>query len=370
MRVRELDVSRAADWNDLVAAEGSFALTQAREWGAFKARLGWRVRRIGVEDGDGRLVAGAQLLIKPLPLGLTLAYVPRGPVGRWHEPEVATLLLARLERCAQAEGAVFLKLEPAVAVGAPVLDLLARHGFRESRVTNQPRTTMLLDVSGAPEDVLGRMRKKTRQYVRRAEREGITTRLGATDDLSAFHDLMRKTARREGFAPRSLAYHQAEWDVFSAGGLCALLLAHHEGRLIAVRTVHRFGRHAAEFHGGSVTTPGLHPNHLLVWRAVEWAREHGCTTYDLWGIPDEVEPAADGGRPEAPERRDGLWGVYRFKRGFGADVVRYAGAYDLVLKPRAYSVLTAAMIDRSLWERAAARLDRVASSTIFKGAAP
>ena len=227
---------------------------------------------------------------------------------------------------------------------------------------------MVMDIAGAPEEVLGRMHKKTRQYVRRAEeREGITVRLGGEADLPAFSELMRRTARREGFAPRSLEYYQGEWEAFAPADQCALLLAYHEEQLIAARTVYRCGRHAAEFHGGSVTLRGLHPNYLLVWRAIQWARERGCVTYDLWGIPDEVEAGADGRPPGAPERHDGLWGVYRFKRGFGAGVQRYPGAYDLVFKRRLSRLADAALVNREVWERAAAWLDRAARHTTATG---
>ena len=89
----------------------------------------------------------------------------------------------------------------------------------------------------------------------------------------------------------------------------------------------------------------------------------------MWGVPDEVEPAVDGRPPDVPERHDGLWGVYQFKRGFGAHVVRYAGAYDLALVPGVYSLYSAAMVNRTVWERAAARLDLAARSTASKGAA-
>lgn len=361
MKACVLGVDRAAEWQKLVSREGSFSLTQSLEWGSFKERLGWSAHRVGVED-RGALVAGAQLLIKRLPLGLSLAYVPRGPVGRWLENEAPSLLFPELERLARANRAIFLKIEPAVPRERHVAALLYRQRYRPSRITNQPRTTVVLDISQPADDILRRMRKKTRQYIRRAENEGIAVRLGRASDLPAFYDLMRRTAAREGFANRAPRYYKAEWDAFSPGDRCALLLAYHEERLIAARTVYRFGRHAAEFHGGSVTTPGLHPNHLLVWRAIEWARSHGCDTYDMWGVPDEVEPAASGLPPEAPERHDGLWGVYQFKRGFGPDVVRYAGAYDLVLMPGAYLLMSAAMVNRTLWERAAARLDLALSS--------
>ncbi|NIV29998.1 MAG: methicillin resistance protein, partial [Anaerolineae bacterium] len=52
--------------------------------------------------------------------------------------------------------------------------------------------------------------------------------------------------------------------------------------------------------------------------------------YDLWGVPDEDEATLEAG---FTKRNDGLWGVYRFKRGFGGRLVRTAGAWDLVYAP-------------------------------------
>ena len=65
----------------------------------------------------------------------------------------------------------------------------------------------------------------------------------------------------------------------------------------------------------------------------QWARERGCLTYDLWGIPDEEEEVLER---EFLKRSDGLWGVYRFKRGFGGQVMHYLGAYDYVYSPSLY----------------------------------
>ena len=41
---------------------------------------------------------------------------------------------------------------------------------------------------------------------------------------------------------------------------------------------------------------------------------------------------------EFTERQDGLWGVYRFKRGFGGQLVRSVGAWDRALAPLRYWV--------------------------------
>jgi peptidoglycan pentaglycine glycine transferase (the first glycine) len=75
------------------------------------------------------------------------------------------------------------------------------------------------------------------------------------------------------------------------------------------------------------------PNYLLQWEAIRWAKSLGCTTYDLWGIPDEDEEMLEA---EFAQRRDGLWGVYRFKRGFGGQLVCNVGAWDRVYAPMRY----------------------------------
>jgi lipid II:glycine glycyltransferase (peptidoglycan interpeptide bridge formation enzyme) len=73
------------------------------------------------------------------------------------------------------------------------------------------------------------------------------------------------------------------------------------------------------------------PNYLLQWEAMRWAKEQGCTRYDLWGAPDEID------------KDDPMYGVYRFKDGFGARLVRTSGAWDLPLQSGFYSIYTRLM---------------------------
>ena len=64
---------------------------------------------------------------------------------------------------------------------------------------------------------------------------------------------------------------------------------------------------------------------------MERAKERGCTTYDLWGVPDAPPDELED---QFLERSDGLWGVYRFKRGFGGEVKRTVGTVDRVYNKR------------------------------------
>jgi lipid II:glycine glycyltransferase (peptidoglycan interpeptide bridge formation enzyme) len=76
---------------------------------------------------------------------------------------------------------------------------------------------------------------------------------------------------------------------------------------------------------------------------MRWARSIGCTTYDTWGIPDVDRETLED---QFTERSDGLWGVYRFKRGFGGNLERSVGAWDRVYAPLRYRLLNWALILR------------------------
>jgi peptidoglycan pentaglycine glycine transferase (the first glycine) len=78
------------------------------------------------------------------------------------------------------------------------------------------------------------------------------------------------------------------------------------------------------------------PAYLLQWEAICWARSRGCELYDLWGVPDEDKETLEN---EFENRYEGLWGVYRFKRGFGGELVRWVGGFDKVFNRPLYRLL-------------------------------
>lgn len=86
------------------------------------------------------------------------------------------------------------------------------------------------------------------------------------------------------------------------------------------------------------------PTYLLQWEAMRWAASRGCEEYDLWGVPDAPEAELE---ENFSNRNDGLWGVYRFKRGFGGELVRSAGAWDRVYHPQLYRLYLRYMKGRS-----------------------
>ncbi len=359
MQITYLSDARRNEWNTFLAQQRYFALLQSWEWGEFKTKLGWKVYRIAVEK-PGQILAGAQMLIKPLPLGLgSIAYIPRGPVGGWLDEQIPTHLLQELHRVARGHRAIFLKIEPPLLNNPVTCHLLKDHHFRQSRYANQPRATLVIDSKQHLDDICKGIPRKTRYNIRYAAQKGVTVRAGNQEDLPVFYDLMRATGRRGKFSPRTRGYYDHEWQAFAKNQQVALFMAYYQDQLLAARAAFCFGNHAADIHACSSTEyKNLRPNYLLVWEAIKWAKAHGCHTYDLWGIPDEVGQAVyEAKDPPVSNRTDGLWGVYQFKRGFSKNVVFYVGAYDYVYSPLLYTLFTNRLFRGKVADRIAVWMD-------------
>jgi lipid II:glycine glycyltransferase (peptidoglycan interpeptide bridge formation enzyme) len=329
-------------WDAFVTEHPAAHVLQTSAWGALKAQFGWEDERVALTDGD-RVVAGAQMLYRRLPAGLgSLAYVPKGPLMDWTDAEQTHALLAALDRAARARGAIALTVEPDLPNEPSHRERLTALGFHPAPFSAvQPRRTIVVDISGDEEAILAAMKQKTRYNVRLAARKGVTVREGGEADLPAFHALNAATAARDRFGVHVPAYYDAAYRLFVPRGWARLLLAEVEGNPVTALMVFALGWRAWYFYGasGDAHREKMAP-YLLQWEAMRWARSQGCTGYDLWGVPDEDEGTLEA---EFEQRHDGLWGVYRFKRGFGGQLVRSVGAWDRVYAPARYQLYRLAM---------------------------
>ncbi len=327
----------ATTWDAFVEAHPQGSLLQYSAWGELKAGSGWRARRIAVLGADGTPLAGALLLIRAR-YGLSVAYTPRGPLFSG-DPMVDRLLLAGLEREARRARAVLLRFEPNLLEDNPAADALHTwlllQGLQPVQ-TIQPRSSIHVDLRQPEERLLAACSKGHRADIRRAERNGVVVRQGDVTDLPVFFVLMQGTGKRARFGVHNEAYYRAAWRLFQTRS--CLLLAEVDGRAAAAHLIFADAR-AGLYLYSAANEVGLRSgaNHLLTWHAMRWARAQGCTRYDLWGIPDALGRAATAPDAEAraalesAAQHDPLIGVYRFKKGFGGQIVRYLPAYDRVL---------------------------------------
>ena len=327
--------SSDAEWTYFVERHTYGHLLQTQAWAALKAANGWRAFRSSTRDSAGTLVGATSLLTRSLPYGLgTIAYAPRGPVTHWEDPALATAALRDAAAAAKSAGAFALVIEPGLEDSAAHRGLLEANHYQPLDIHVQPQRSVIVDISAPDEEtILSALHSKTRYNIRLARKKGVTVRQGDARDAQIYHALMQTTAERDQFSIHPLGYYERFLQMFTAdaGSAGALFIAEFEGQPLAALIATAVGDQAIYLYGASSNEKReLMPTYLVQWEAIRWARERGCTNYDLWGVPDEDAETLEA---QFESRHDGLWGVYRFKRGFNGRLVRYVGAWAHVLSP-------------------------------------
>jgi lipid II:glycine glycyltransferase (peptidoglycan interpeptide bridge formation enzyme) len=235
--------------------------------------------------------------------------------------------------------AIFLQVEPDLFEPLPdEVRTLWLAGFTPEEHTIQPRRTIVIDLLPTEEQILASMKQKTRYNIRLAQRHGV--QVHPSTNLDGFYRMMQTTAQRDGFALHSAEYYCRAYEIFGPQGQVVLLEAILDQKPLAYLMAFLLHERAWYFYGASDDEMrNLMPTYLLQWEAMRWAKAKGAKLYDLWGIPDEDEDVLE---EQFTQRSDSLWGVYRFKRGFGGQVMRSAPAFIRVYNPllyRAYKMM-------------------------------
>jgi len=321
-----------AEWQRYLSARPNAHFLQTGEWGELKSAFGWEPVRL-VANG-----IGAQVLFRKLPLGLTIGYVPK--LGLEADSQsLMQELVEELDRLCGARHAIACKIEPDAweSAGKEPAAATALQGAAEIRQVSstrsiQPRRTLVVDLRRTEEQILGGMKPKCRYNVRLAGKKGVSVEPWA--DLGGFHRMLQATGKRDAFAVHSEEYYTRAFEMFHPTGLCELFVARLEELPLASLMVFAHGRRAWYVYGGSTEIERERmPNYLLQWEAMRWAKRQGCEEYDLWGVPDEDESTLEA---QFEHRHHGLWGVYRFKRGFGGELRRAVKAVDRVYQTWLY----------------------------------
>jgi lipid II:glycine glycyltransferase (peptidoglycan interpeptide bridge formation enzyme) len=340
-----------------------------------KAKYGWQPLYVvwdeagkmkeerGLASFDFRPAAAALILKKTIPMGgmsarLSILYAPKGPLLDWTNAPLRTRVLNDLQIFAKRQSAIFLKIDPDVVLGTglpggedeavdqgaqAVISELKHKGWRYSSDQIQFRNTVLIDLSSSEEEMLARMKQKTRYNIRLAEKKGVALRTGKQEDLGMLYKMYAETSVRDGFVIRDEGYYRTVWELFMRSAisdqpLAEPLIAEVDGEPVAALFVFYFAGRAYYVYGMSreVHREKM-PAYLLQWEAIKRAKAKGCMVYDLWGAPETFDES------------DSMWGVYRFKEGLGGKVVRTLGAWDFAPNPfwyKLYSEVVPRILDR------------------------
>jgi lipid II:glycine glycyltransferase (peptidoglycan interpeptide bridge formation enzyme) len=354
-------------WNRTIISLPDPHILQTAQWAELKSRFGWRPFYLvwrrnggGIEltisrSGDlyiKNVAAAALVLERKILPGISVLYSPKGPLlSDWSDPDLVSRILEDLKEFARERGAIQIKIDPDVVigrgipggeealqiqVGQDVQTDLQRLGWSFSPDQIQFRNTFWIDLQPEEEKLLENMKSKTRYNIRLSGRKGIEIRLGDRSDLIDLYRMYADTSVRGGFTIRGEDYYLALWNQFMSLDQSSEsdpgaqpIIAEFEDIAVAGAVFFRFGRRAWYLHGMSLPDHSEKmPTYLIQWEGIRWARSKGCTVYDMWGAPDQFDES------------DSMWGVFRFKNGFGGEVIRTLGAWDFPNKPILYHLYT------------------------------
>jgi lipid II:glycine glycyltransferase (peptidoglycan interpeptide bridge formation enzyme) len=350
-----------ASLDDLLAQDN---LLQSAFWADVKRRNGNQALSFTITSNNGPInsaLSGRSLdrlsllvLIRKLPGpgDLCFAYVPHGPdialanPGRqeflkWISGELTPHL---------PSGCVFLRFDLPWEIDDPAdRDTSLTPPFRRAAVDVQVPDTVIIDLQDGEDDILSRMKSKTRYNIRLSSRKGVCVRRGDTGDLDLWYEIARETVARDRITLHAKSYFQTLFKeaenqkdtqiaLFFAELVPSDQSAGVASEAVAAIIVTIHGRRGIYHFGGSRSEGrNLMPTYALQWEAIKYAKAAGCTAYDLLGIPPTDDP------------KHPLHGLYRVKTGFGGKVVHRAGCWDFPLKPFVYQAFRSAEVTRNIY---------------------
>jgi len=266
-----------------------------------------------------------------------LWYLPKGP-NVVSAKELFDILKA-IKPLAKKAGVFVVRVES--ELNKACQPTLERHGLKKAAAIIPNPSTITLDITDPLEIVLAALPQKGRHAIRRAERDGVTTKLVKSSDKNCkiMYKLLSDTAEGQ-FGIRSYNYYKEFWQSFEKAGLGQLFFAYYDGAIVAGAYAMTFGTKSTYKDGASVRERTVYgASHLLQWRVIEWAKSRGVTLHDFCGSP----PSDEISNPNHPHH-----GVGMFKTAFNKEVTDYIGCYDDVISTTNYK----------LWKKIGERVHR------------
>ena len=324
-RINHVAIDPSA-WDAAVLSCGGHLL-QSWRWGTFKKRLAGMERIAVACDGGFAL---AQVLFRKK-AGMSIGYIPRGPVWPLGDPDSVGELWARVDEVARRRRTLAIILEP----DQPLLDA-SLQDLASYRVRNrfQPARSVKLTSWTTSRSWIRCTRKRATTYA--WLRRGVTTRVAEPLDgsIATFYQMLQDTASRNDFVVHAADYYREFLQVF-ADHACLTFAEVEESRsrvpsprCSVMKASTCMARHRPR---GGRTEAAF----LLQHEMMRWARSRGARRYDLWGIPeyDPESSVSESGDRLAASTGNDRRGLYEFKTRFGGQIVHYPPPLERVYHP-------------------------------------
>ncbi len=326
MEVKE--ITEKLIWENFILGGRDKTFLQSWDWGEFQIKMGNKIWRLGIFDGE-KLIGtaliskikakrGTFLLIQHAP---SVAPLIAGEGGLSLKIEILKILLGELKKIGKEENCTFIRMNPLWQNNEENKRIFKELGFIDSPMhANAYEDTWKLDITLPEEELFKNMRKTTRYSIRQALKQPDVSieESEILDDVKIYQKLNIEIAKRQRFVPFSFEYIKNEFEVFSKDKEILWFFGKYKGELVAAALV-VFWSGISFYHqaASSLKHQKFSIPYLLLWAAIREAKKRGCNLFDFWGY---VDPEKNPRHPWA--------GPTLFKMGFGGKVYEYMKAQD------------------------------------------
>ncbi len=312
---------------------------QTWEWGQFRKQTGKKVEHLGFFE-NGQIKKALLVTFRPVPKfkQYSVGYCARG--FRPDEDQISAL-----KQLGAQHNALFIKIEPNVTVPAedraelkPLIQKMANQGFEPGR-PYFAKHTFQVDLTLSEDELFSNLKSKTRYNVKLAQKKGVKIiEDNSKQGLEIYIEILQEILDRKGFYLHSPEYFRNMWQTLQGTDIMHIFHAVYDDTSLVSWVLFKWQDMAYYPYGAS---RDLHrevmPSNLMMWELLMWAKKQGAKTFDMWG---SLGPNPDKNNP--------WYGFHRFKKGYGGDLMRFVGTYDLVLQQPHYKLFR--LVDNLRWK--------------------
>jgi len=206
--------------------------------------------------------------------------------------------------------------------------------FKKAPTNILPSHTVYLDLTPDGDTLLKRMKPKTRYNIGLSQRKGVSIQTMGMEGMDIWYGLYKETAERNHILLNDIKYFEAvlsaRADNTRSPADVRLLVAEKEAKPLAAMFLVITKNRGSYLYGASSSAQrNLMATYALQWEAIGQSKAAGCTEYDMFGISPNPNPTHP------------LYGLYKFKAGFGGDIYHSLGCWDYPLNNELYTLFRA-----------------------------
>lgn len=326
-----VNADNADEYESFVQSHENGFYTQSLIWP--KVKFNWESEAVISRDEQGKIRGACLVLIRKISFPrCSYLYAPRGPVCDLSDAETISDIMAGIDALAKKHRAFAATCDPQTNDKTAV-EIIKKAGFTKL-VTDDDHTiqcrfnSMLIMKDKTLDEVRASFKSKFRNGINRAQKEGVWceefTGESAVAQLDDFCELMEQTGKRDNFPTRPKGYFKRMLEAFGDHASLFMSYVDVDGKKTPISgglSINYSRKFMYAYGASGDAFRKIFPSYLLMWTMISAAHERGCTVYDFGGLLHFDDES---------RREEGL---YHFKKGFGTDVIEYAGQFTKVYRP-------------------------------------